>query len=59
MYKMRVKNDGNIFEIPALLSSQRGNPESWDDLQINLLWVGFLEMWYFCRWGKILFIHKS
>ena len=27
MYKNRKKNDRNIFEIPALLSSQRGNPE--------------------------------
>ena len=27
MYKNRVKNSSKIFEIPALLSSQQGNPE--------------------------------
>ena len=27
MHKNRVKNNIKIFEIPALLSSQQGNPE--------------------------------
>ena len=27
MYKHRVENNGNFFEIPALLSCERGNPE--------------------------------
>ena len=27
MYKNRVKNDRNLFEVPALLSCERGNPE--------------------------------
>ena len=27
MYKSRVENDINFFEIPALLSCERGNPE--------------------------------
>ena len=27
MYKNRVENDGNFFEIPTLLSCERGNPE--------------------------------
>ena len=30
MYENRVKNDRNNFEIPALLSCERGNPE-WEN----------------------------
>ena len=30
MYKNRLKNDRNIFEIPALLSCERGNLE-WEN----------------------------
>ena len=38
MYKNRVKNDRKIFEIPALLSSQQGNPERENSLLYIKFW---------------------
>ena len=35
MYENRVKNDRNNFEIPALLSCERGNPE-WENSKSHI-----------------------
>ena len=48
MYKNRVQNDRNIFEILVLLSLQRGNP-AWENSQKLIdVYLCIYNFEYFC-----------